>query len=176
MYITRSFVFTVFIILFFTSCNSNLDQIHQFQKEETLALNQNIETVLSSLKYENYKIQIISHLQYSRVRISERKSYESFRGADDLLVTLGAPSGAEPNTPPGYLKNGKNQSSSYYKRDSTVNYDTAKQEYTYHIDYFSVLIIFDKINATEKNKVANIIERTALNLERGDIVEILSKE
>lgn len=51
-----------------------------------------------------------------------------------------------------------------------------KNIYIYSIDYFSVLITFDKIDDKKKNQVTKIIERVVLNMDRGDTIEIVSLE
>lgn len=50
MRILRIFFLVVWLVPLFTNCNSDLDRIHQFQKEETRTLNQNVETVFIFLK------------------------------------------------------------------------------------------------------------------------------
>lgn len=71
------------------------------------------------MKYEKYKILIIPHINFSKSRISEKKGLESFNGK-----------AIESENPPGY-GNTKNDRNEYYKRDLTVNYDTASKEYIY---------------------------------------------
>ncbi|EKR72778.1 hypothetical protein LEP1GSC041_4146 [Leptospira noguchii str. 2006001870] len=116
------------------------------------------------MKYEKYKILIIPHVNFSKSRVSEKKSLENFNGK-----------AIESENPPEY-GNTKNDRNEYYKRDSTINYDTASKEYIYNIDYFSVLIIFDKIDDKKKNQITKLIEKVVLNMDKGDTVEIISLE
>ncbi|EMF70237.1 hypothetical protein LEP1GSC148_0649 [Leptospira interrogans serovar Canicola str. LT1962] len=148
--------------IFFLNCNRDLDQFNQFQKAEISTLTQTIQEILTSMKYEKYKILIIPHVNFSKSRISEKKILESYNGK-----------AIESENPPGYDGNTKNDRNEYYKRDLTVNYDTASKEYLYSIDYFSVVITFDKI---DENQVTKLIERVVLNMDRGDTVEIVSLE
>ncbi|EMK05650.1 MULTISPECIES: hypothetical protein [Leptospira] len=154
----------VLTTIFFLNCNRDLDQFNQFQKAEISTLTQNIQEILTSMKYEKYKILIIPHVNFSKSRISEKKVLENFNGK-----------AIESENPPEY-GNTKNDRNEYYKRDLTVNYDTASKEYIYNIDYFSVLIIFDKIDDKKKNQVTKLIEKVVLNMDKGDTVEIISLE
>lgn len=153
-------MFIALTTILFSSCNRDLDQFNQFQKAEISTLTQTIQEILTYMKYEKYKILIIPHVNFSKSRVSEKKSLENFNGK-----------AIESENPPTRKMIEMN-----IIRDSTINYDTASKEYIYNIDYFSVLIIFDKIDDKKKNQITKLIEKVVLNMDKGDTVEIISLE
>ncbi len=73
-------MFIALTTILFSSCNRDLDQFNQFQKAEISTLTQTIQEILTYMKYEKYKILIIPHVNFSKSRVSEKKSLENFNG------------------------------------------------------------------------------------------------
>ncbi|PJZ58388.1 hypothetical protein [Leptospira barantonii] len=158
------------LFLFLIHCNGNYDRAKNFQREESESIRKSIVEILNFLKYDSYQILVIPHRSYSETRVSERRSFESFSGS----AMQGFDGTSDFQLPPGY--NSKDTNSRYSKRDFMANYDPSKRDLSYYVDYFSILILFDTIGLKDKEKLVKLLERTVLHQERGDVLEIVSKE
>lgn len=149
-------------------CKNETNKARDFQNQEIESIQTNVKDILNSLQYEKYNVLVIPHFSYTKTKASERKVIENFDGTPLQGETV-------LQSPPGYLQE-KNQNGHYSRREFTANYDSQKQGSEYNVDYLSILILFDSIGAKDKEKLNKLLEKAILHRDRGDVLEIASKE
>jgi hypothetical protein len=167
---TRMILFG-FLILFFFGCKSENKLLNDFFEREKQNLAIATKEVITALGLENFEVLIYAHKSINNGTVSKSISYTNWSGSG---YSHEGPAGVEGQTPPAF----RDMSDLYGRlnqRTMIANYEpNSKKEITY--DYFSILIIFENINNAKKDELLGILNSHIINVERGDNVNIISKE
>jgi hypothetical protein len=165
-------VLLIGFILLFWGCKSENKLLGDFIGKEKQILTNETKEIIAALGLENFEILIYAHKSINNGIVSKQTNFTDWSGTG--YPPPEGPAEVEGVTPPVY-KDMRNLYGRLNQRTMTANYEiNSKKEITY--DYFSILIIFEKINNIKKDELLGILNSHIINAERGDIINIISKE
>ena len=157
-------------ILLFQACKNENKLFDDFFVNERQNLELAAKEAITALGLDNYVIFVYPHKNINKGIVSKSLSYTNWSG-----------SGYEPEYSSNLLENSvppafrDNISGRVTQRTFSANYEpNSKREISY--DYFSILIIFENISNSKIDELSGILNSYIVNVQRGDIVTIISKE
>jgi len=168
---TNVIILLIGFIMLFLGCKSENKLFDDFSEKEKHNLTIVTKEIITTLGLENFEVLIYVHKSINNGIVSKHISDTDWSGTG---YDPEGPAGTEGQTSPAF----RDMSSLYGRmnqRTMTANYEpNSKKEIAY--DYFSILIIFENINKAKKDELLEILFFHILNVERGDKINIISKE
>jgi hypothetical protein len=169
----KTVVLLILAILFFSfwGCKSENKSFDDFFEKEKQNLTVATKRIVTSLGLKNFEVLIYAHKSINNSVVSKSTSYTDWSG---IGYNPEGSAEVEGQTPPAF-KDMSNLHGRMSQRTMLANYEpNTKREIAY--DYFSILIIFESINDIKKDELFGILNSHIVNMERGDCINIISKE
>jgi hypothetical protein len=159
-------------ILLFSGCKPENKLFDDFFEKEKQNLTIATKEAIKALELENFDVSIYAHKSINNGFVSRSSDYTYWSGSG---FTPESSSGASENDAPLAFGSTNDLFGQVEQRKIIANFEpNSKKEITY--DYFSILIIFENINIKKKEELLRILKSYVINIERGDNVNIISKE
>jgi len=159
----------LFTVLLFGCAPSPEKDLSGFAKLEESEITNAVKDIAGDLGLTGFDVKTYYHRSISANELSKKVELNRAIGVGNLPMVTGTDEA------------GLNQSETiskfdgYYEhRNVIVNYDATKGK-GINYDYVSVLLVFDKIDVTQKRELLKALNSQIANVFRGDVVYIVSK-
>jgi hypothetical protein len=162
----------VFVIVgIFFSCRNNEEELaFSFLKNEETEIKNKTTSILDELGFKNYKIFTFYHKDLGSKYLSRTVLNIESIGDGSLEAYTN-----DEKYPIWFSNNLKDFNGYFQSRASSNNYD-ANDKVRINLDYVSILVIFDRIEVSEKEYLLKILNSYIINAQRGDNIFVISRE
>jgi hypothetical protein len=165
-------IFIILAIIVFSIGSCQKINQDKFIEEEMLELKSKIGDILTEFGYTDFSIHTYYHKNYGNREISKSVSTMKIFGDE---IPVNAINNIEYNNQKEESKNLEIINNGYIdSRTLVVNYDEVNEGKIFY-EYISIVVLIDKIEQGEINKLLKLFNNYILNNNRGDTIYINSK-